>query len=193
MNDVNLARRGMHEFEQSHTKLMAQAGKLGGILIQLPPYFGEEHTGNLLRLISSISTGEYRIFVEVRNKNLYGNRDFEAKISDEKGNMVVVDSPEITLSENIHTRGNTTYFRFHGRNNSIWSKRGPDRNARYDYEYSRTELVDIKSKILSATRPGDEIFIFFNNHPSGKAPKNAALLMDLLGIKRGNTRQKTLI
>jgi len=80
------------------------------------------------------------------------------------------------------------YVRLHGRNTEEWFKRhrgdDPDRSQRYDYSYSEQELVPWKERITKiksdlGTQP---VWVYFNNHPRGNAPRNALMLIQLLGI-----------
>ncbi len=173
--------------------MLDRAGKLGAVLIQLPPFFRMEHSDKLLQLLSSFSTEKYRAFVEVREKTLYRNSALENDIINEGASMVSLDSPESHLEDNFHSSGNVKYVRLHGRNEGTWWKRNQDRNARYDYEYSGIELTELKKTIMSGTKEGDEIFIYFNNHPAGKAPRNASHLLDILGFRRSGGSQQTLL
>jgi uncharacterized protein YecE (DUF72 family) len=94
------------------------------------------------------------------------------------------------------------YVRFHGRNTDIWFKKGAGsskgtkasdkeisddepqdpkgRFNRYDYLYTEEELSPWKEKLEDKFEEG---YVYFNNHPRGKGPKNALMLMDLLGVK----------
>jgi uncharacterized protein YecE (DUF72 family) len=60
-------------------------------------------------------------------------------------------------------------------------------SARYDYEYTADELRSWSEKIKRIVTDFDakRIWVYFNNHPLGKAPRNALMLMNLLGISRG--------
>lgn len=193
ISDTNSACSQMYQFEKSHLEILARANKLGAVLIQLPPFFKVEHTTKLLQLLSSFSARDYNVFVEVREKELYLNGDLESEILNEGADMVSVDSPAAELSGNFHSTGNVKYIRLHGRNTSAWWKRNTDRNVKYDYEYSEPELVGIKNTIFTGTKPGDQIFIFFNNHPSGKAPRNASRMLELVGTKTPGDKQGKLL
>lgn len=71
------------------------------------------------------------------------------------------------------------YLRFHGHRKDVWFK-GESGMERYDYEYSLDELSPWAERVEEL---GEEtVRIYFNNHPKGKAPKNAMTLMDHLGI-----------
>ena len=92
------------------------------------------------------------------------------------------------------------YVRFHGHNQDLWFKKGagsskgmenkknsaaeaPDpkgRYNRYDYLYTEEELKPWKTHL---EEDFEDRYIYFNNHPRGKGPKNALMLMDLLSVK----------
>lgn len=193
ITDTNRACSMMYEFENTHLQILAREDKLGAVLVQLPPFFKIQHLDKLAQFLSSFSVMDYRVFVEVRQKELYQNREIEAVIHEEGASMVSVDSPEATLENNFHTSGSVKYIRLHGRNNSMWWKRGATRDEKYDYEYSEAELVNLKNTVYSSTSVRDEIFIYFNNHPSGKAPRNASRFSELIGMVPGGNRQNTLM
>ncbi len=193
ISDTNASCKKMYDFEKSHLEVLSAAGKLGAVLVQLPPYFREEHLDKLLQLLSSFSVRDYRVFIEVRQKSLYLNHEFESAVQKEGANMVSVDSPEARIEENYHSGSPRKYIRLHGRNTAAWWKKNAGRDEKYDYEYSRQELEDVKATIMSGVTPGDEIFIYFNNHPMGKAPRNATIMMELMGQTVTGNRQKTII
>jgi uncharacterized protein YecE (DUF72 family) len=68
----------------------------------------------------------------------------------------------------------------HGRNVKNWWK--GDNVSRYDYEYSVEELKPWVNRIcdMDAAPATKEVYVVFNNHALGKAPKNAAMLEELL-------------
>lgn len=192
ISNTNRACSELYEFQKTHLEVLDRAGKLGAVLLQLPPFFRIEHSEKLLQLLSSIRTEEYRVFVEVRGKSLYRNAGLESQIIGGGASMVSLDSPESHLEDNFHSSGKIKYVRLHGRNEEAWRARNPDRNARYDYEYSEGELMGLEKTIMTGTGDGDEIFIYFNNHPAGKAPRNASHLLGMLGIGTGGGSQQTL-
>lgn len=101
----------------------------------------------------------------------------------------IVDGPSFptVIADSAVKTG--AYVRLHGRNAEEWFKRhrgdDPDRSQRYDYSYTEQELVPWKERItkiktdLGGTEP---VWVYFNNHPRGNAPRNALMLMQLLGI-----------
>jgi uncharacterized protein YecE (DUF72 family) len=71
------------------------------------------------------------------------------------------------------------YIRLHGRNKEAWW--GKDEHARYDYLYSDSEVEAWAARIQRITELADRILVYFNNHPFGKAVRNAQTLEKLLG------------
>jgi len=55
-----------------------------------------------------------------------------------------------------------------------------NRDAGYDYMYSKPNLEKIKNKIESIAAQADQTFVAANNHPRGQAPANAVELKALL-------------
>lgn len=193
LRNTNSAASNLYRFQETHLALLESNGVLGPVLIQLPPYFRLDHTDKLVQLMSAIDTGKYSVFVEPRNKELYRNPEFRDEVNHAGGNVVSVDSPEISLRENLPLTGRASYIRLHGRNTESWFRRGVGKDEKYDYEYSHQELTGIRDIISKGPISGDEIFIYFNNHPSGKAPRNARSLMDMLGLSGPDSRQKKLV
>lgn len=181
----------MEKFEKTHLQLFASSGKLGAVLIQMPPYFKEKHLENLLSLLSGSDHEKFRYFVEVRRKELYYNKALRKNLGKIGIGIVEIDSPE-KIMENLGSNGDKVYIRFHGRNIDSWEK--PDSpSSRYEYYYSQEELRNFRNMIIENRDKYKEIFIYFNNHPKGNAPNNALELREMLDIPdRQPDFQKTL-
>lgn len=182
----------MLKFQQTHLDLLSGNGLLGAVLFQLPPYFRLEHTHKLLQVISSFDHERFSCFVEPRHKELFGNPGFLKALSEEGINVVSIDSPDVELMQSVHEGSAKHYFRFHGRNKEQWSRKGAAKLDKYDYMYTGKEIESFVRIVSPLASRGDEIFIFFNNPPSGKAPANAIQMMDMLGFGPHPTMQKTL-
>jgi uncharacterized protein YecE (DUF72 family) len=63
------------------------------------------------------------------------------------------------------------YFRFHGRNAEMWWK--GDSETRYRYLYSPEEVDELANRVKSAAQRTMLLFVLFNNHWRGYAPRNA--------------------
>jgi len=70
------------------------------------------------------------------------------------------------------------YVRLHGRNKEAWW--GKDDHARYDYLYSDSEMEALAERIKRITEQARRILVYFNNHPFGKAVRNAQTLFKIL-------------
>ena len=189
---TNEACSEMKKFQESHLDFLSREGIMGAVLFQLPPYFKMEHLDRLIQLIASFDRNEFTCFVEPRNPELYGNSDFNRSMGKAGVYVASVDSPEMELPSNLHQEAGRHYFRFHGRNSSQWFKKGAGKLEKYDYLYTRSELESFVRVISPLASRGDEIFIFFNNHPSGKAPANAIQAKELMGIPAHKAHQDKL-
>ncbi|MFZ0012419.1 MAG: DUF72 domain-containing protein [Halobacteriota archaeon] len=190
------------EFENTVVSPISQNQLLGAILIQLTPYVKRiEHgyrTDNLEKLdalLAALHTDDYAYFVEFRHASWLDSArlDFEpgTKAMLERNNVTpcIVDGPSFPTVIVDSAAKTGAYVRLHGRNTEEWFKRhrgdDPDRSQRYDYSYTEQELVPWKERVTKMkTDPGgtEPVWVYFNNHPRGNAPRNALMLMQLLGI-----------
>ena len=74
----------------------------------------------------------------------------------------------------------TAYIRLHGRNKEEWW--GKDDHSRYDYLYSDSEIEAWAARIKRICEQARRVLVYFNNHPFGKAVRNAQTLAKRLGI-----------
>lgn len=98
-----------------------------------------------------------------------------------------VDQPVIGDSLTPRTRidGEAgAYFRLHGRNSREWFKPSTNRDLRYDYLYSRSELTPFVAPIREAAAAAARVAVVMNNHFRGQAVANAVEIKSmLLGAK----------
>lgn len=179
------------QFTQNCTKPLLDAGKLGAVLIQLPPQLGfsGESMTDLEKAFEIISDGRTQFAVEFRNRGWLdtGGRELRAEaieLLDSFGFCTVITDGPAFPSTTAMTADHA-YLRFHGRNVDIWytgADEDDSRINRYDYLYSRGELEGWASRIRSISELVGTARIYFNNHGRAKAAKNALETMDLLGI-----------
>lgn len=163
---------------------LAEAGKLGVILLQFPPSFhasvqNVEHLGMLLGALA-----DYPLGVELRHRS-WSHRKAETRslLEGHRATWVVIDEPKFVSSirQEVEPLGGMLYLRFHGRNAAKWWKH--DRaEERYDYLYSENELRPFAErirKILAGTLLR-RAFVFFNNHARGQAVQNAQMLLKMM-------------
>ncbi len=120
------------------------AGKLGGILLQFPPYVVfRDASFDYLRWACTQLAG-YDVLVEFRHRSWFDdeNRAETLAILEElQASNVIVDAPKTAARNLIPTVPALTspliYVRFHGRNAETWNIRGKSAAERFDYLYSR--------------------------------------------------------
>jgi len=172
-NEADIYRRGIDP--------LAEAGKLGGILVQFPWSFKNtpESRAWLERLVGEFR--RYPLFVEVRH-NSWATADFLAFLDANEAGFVEVDQPlfSSSLTPGERVTAKRGYVRFHGRNKANWFAEGAGRNARYDYLYNEAELADWVGRIRKISTKAEKVFVFSNNHFRGQAAVNSLELKSLL-------------
>jgi uncharacterized protein YecE (DUF72 family) len=179
------------------------AGKLGGILFQLPPYIVPRASSyEYLEWAASQLEG-LPLLVEFRHRSwLDGAQTAETlRFLEERGmSFVVVDSPPVeskAVAPTVVARtGPIAYVRFHGRNAETWHKRGGGAAERFDYLYTPEELEEWVGPLKELADGAESAYAFFNNNnrspaPPGsgaefvaQAPTNATMLRKLLDVAR---------
>ncbi len=172
---------------------LRDAGKLGGILMQFPPYFcarsGDEERRNTeyLEYMRDKLDG-YRVLVEFRHPSwVRGDRAERTLrwLADHDCVYVSVDSPQFethcTMPPLAALTSDWAYVRFHGRNTDTYFKRTETSADRFDYLYSADELREWEPKIRDLARDADKTFVLFNNNKYDYAQRNAADIATILG------------
>jgi uncharacterized protein YecE (DUF72 family) len=157
---------------------LAEAGKLGAILMQFPWSFKytDENREYLEKLIASFS--DYPLVVEVRHSSWNKLEVYQAL--EERGvGFCNIDQPLFARSIKPSARATSPvgYIRLHGRNYESWFKEmgdNPEEKAeRYNYLYSLEELRPWIENIKEVAAQTRETFVITNNHFRGKGVVNA--------------------
>ena len=170
---------------------MERARKMQAHLLQLPPSFKmSAHFSALETFLGywnewretsgkglckeGFSSKSWRLAVEFRHKSWMQAKTFELLERSGAAYCAVIE-PILPPRMDI-TRNDLFYLRFHGysENKPFWN-----------YHFSDSELTEwanILQTVFEAHPRADKL-IYFNNHFSGNAVKNAADLMPKLGIK----------
>jgi uncharacterized protein YecE (DUF72 family) len=160
-------------------KPLAASGKLKGYLAQFPNSFKNTEAGRKYVRETRKLLGDHPLFVEFRHASW--NKEPVARFLAENDiGYVNVDEPPLRglLPPQEFVTNNLGYVRFHGRNEKDWWEgKG---SARYDYSYGETELEGWLIRISSILGKAFKAYIFFNNHPGGKAVKNARQMIELI-------------
>jgi uncharacterized protein YecE (DUF72 family) len=165
---------------------LVEAGKLLSILIQLPPTFTrEEHFGALKSFIKEWPDDPrergYHLTVEFRHESWMEESVFEYLKENEITYCAVIE-PKLPDRMDV-TAPEFAYIRFHGFGKDIW----------FDYLFTETQIADWAKKVKKVIEKASMVGIYFNNHFSGYAVKNALMMMGALGFKPKKDPKKVSI
>ena len=150
---------------------LSSSGKLGCILVQLPPKFTYDRDVEKLEAFLDMIPDDYEFAIEFRNSSWM--RDETWKILREHNvAYCVVDEP--SLPPEVHVTANFAYFRWHGRSRRPW----------YNYHYSEEELKEWVPKINATSKRVEKIYGYFNNHFHGYAVENCIEFMQMLKVAK---------
>jgi uncharacterized protein YecE (DUF72 family) len=152
---------------------LKSAGKLGAILIQLPPSFSVAQFRQTESFLDRLPLG-YEYAVEFRHPSWETEGPWEMlKHYNVAG--VTTDSPDPKLGflSNISVTADHAFIRFHGRNQGYW----------YNYSYDKAELEPWAAKVKKMQKDPEvkRLRIYFNNHYGAKAVENALQFKEMLG------------
>ncbi|RMG60852.1 MAG: DUF72 domain-containing protein [Calditrichaeota bacterium] len=158
---------------------LVEAGKFSGFLAQFPYSFkNTPENRDYLKQTRELA-GDYPLFVEFRNWTWNRQEVFQFLRENNLG-YVNVDQPRLRglLPPQSVLTTDAGYVRFHGRNKQEWWQ--GTNETRYNYLYTEEELKEWLGRIATLLKQSKRTHIFFNNHPQGKAVKNALQLKALL-------------
>jgi len=209
--DFEKAYTGLKAFEAAVLNPLYEQNLIGAVLVQMSPYFrlgpDEKKERAALKLLEDflqvLPTDRYDWALELRHNSWLAKGKGKAMTLVPEA-ASVIKKFRVMLCEtdgpgfpDLRLPGaKKVYVRFHGHNQDLWFKKGagsskgmeekeetPDpkgRHNRYDYLYTDKELEPWKKHL---EEDFEEKYVYFNNHPRGKGPKNALMLMNLLGVK----------
>jgi len=170
---------------------LREAGKLGGLLFQMPPYVVWKPSSlDYLEWAREQVGGDTFLF-EPRHRSWFAE-DIRAELLrwlEARGmSWVVVDAPKVDAGNVpatlIAATTPTAYVRFHGRNAGTWNTRGGSAAHRFDYTYDESELREWVSPLRELSADAEATYAFFNNNNQtngvAQAPAGAFLLRKLL-------------
>jgi uncharacterized protein YecE (DUF72 family) len=162
----------------------AEAGKLGGILVQLAPYVvPKPQSWEYLEWLRA-QLPEDDLLVEFRHRSWFDdeNRDETLRFLERHGmSTVVVDAPHTEAKNVIPTvvavTGPVAYVRFHGRNAETWNVRGGSAADRFDYLYPTEELEEWVEPLQELAATADQAFVLFNTNRWSQSPDGSGQLV----------------
>jgi len=174
---------------------LRETRKLGGILMQFPPYVVPKPASLDYLEWAHAQLGADEMLVEFRHASwLDDEHRGETLAFLERNHMtyVIVDAPRTgarnVLPTVVATTSPTAYVRFHGRNAATWNKRTGSAAERFDHLYSDDELREWVEPLSELAGRSDTVYAMFNNNGRSdttagtiaQAPVNAQMLRSLL-------------
>jgi len=160
-------------------KPLDKKGKLGCILVQLPPYYDSKSGMSEFAKFCSRLPSSFRFAVEFRNESWINDETWSLL---KKHNLayVISDSVVRKFATPVLTSESHAFIRWHGR------------KAWYNYNYSKKELEIWSRKLRKILDKVPVVYGYFNNDVNAYAPFNALDLLEMLD-KKADNRQKLKI
>jgi uncharacterized protein YecE (DUF72 family) len=162
------AERELDAFLQA-IKPLESAGKLGCLLVQLPPSFTFDEIGNLESFMQLLPP-HIHFAVEFRHES-WDRKEAQDLLQKYGVANTTTDSPIEFLSKPVVTTPTHAYVRWHGRGSPVW----------FDYTYSEDELRPWVSKLREIESKAKMVYAYFNNHYHANAPVNALQFLEMAG------------
>jgi uncharacterized protein YecE (DUF72 family) len=168
---------------------LAQAGKLGAILLQFPPWFAISRENKRYLEQCREMLPQRRLAVEFRQRSWLEERNAQETLTFLAQNdlsYVCVDEPQGFRSSipplTAVTNPALSVVRFHGRNRENWEARGISAAERFRYLYEEQELAEWVPRIGEVSAQASETHVLFNNCYSDFGVRNAADLVQQLEL-----------
>ena len=167
---LDIRRGAITDFEEFLDKIspLKIAGKLGAVLIQLPPSFNVNDFKNIEVFLERLpNSNTYDYAVEFRHPSWKTEGPWEM-LKHYNIAAVITDSPpkeNLLFLSDVVVTADHSFIRFHGRNTKghYW----------YNYLYTKEELKPWIEKVSQIRKRTKVLRAYFNNHWGGKAVVNA--------------------
>ena len=166
------------------------SGKMGIVVFQYPPFVIHKKQNLDYILFCKEMMDGFSMGIEFRHGSWLerNNRDSVFRfLREHQLTYIAADEPQYgTLATVPFVSEVTTdiaYFRFHGRNNETWLKKGVETSLRYDYLYSDRELEEFIPPLSSIDQKAKVTYAMFNNCHGASATRNATKLKEMVKRK----------
>ena len=187
LRDLNdEAKEALFGFFRDGIAPLTEAGKLGAVLLQFPPWFfpsneSREHILEVRERLGLPVTVEFRHGSWFNDKNRDRTLDF---LSKNALPYVIVDEPQGFKSSVPSvlevTSPDLAIVRFHGRNAETWDKKGLTPAERFKYLYKEAELEEWVPRVREVAQKAKSTHLLFNNCYANYGTTNARQLAELL-------------
>ncbi len=161
---------------------LREAGKLGPLLVQLPPSFGRNKLDKLQEFLDALPRKKnyYKFAIEFRNKSwLKDSEEVNELLRKYNIAKTVVDEP--LLPVDLTGTADFAFIRWHGRGERPW----------YNYRYNQEELEPWVERVKNEMKGTQKIYGYFNNHFHGYAIENGLEFLEKLNLAT-KEQQETL-
>ena len=161
------------------------AGKLGVLLFQFPPWFTISKKNKAYVLQCAKRAAPMKICVEFRNRTWMEERNVKETLDFLEGHglpYVCVDMPQgfkSSVPPVVAATSDLAVIRFHGHNAEEWESGSVQR--RFAYLYTQKELEEWAPRIEKLADEAKETHVLMNNCHKDYAQRNASELAGLLG------------
>ena len=164
---------------------LVKANKLGTILFQFPPWFTIRRSNKQYVLEVAKRCSPLRVAIEFRHESWFAGDNRQETLdllSKHKLPFVCVDMPQghkSSIPPVVEATSDLALIRFHGHSDKWTSK---DIYEKFGYLYSSQELKSWAPKVRQLAESAGTAHVLMNNCYSDYAQRNAAELVDLLGL-----------
>jgi uncharacterized protein YecE (DUF72 family) len=170
---------------------LAEAGKLGAVLFQFPPWFtvGEANRDYLRRIPARLPG--WRAAVEFRGGGWMEPPAAAGTLAllERAGlSYVCVDEPQTARTSTppvVAATAPLAYVRLHGRNADTWNITSGAASDRFKYLYGDDELEEWVPQVGELARQASSVHVLFNNNYEDWGMQNARRMAQLLGVGTG--------
>ena len=162
---------------------LVEAGKLGLLLFQFPPWFTIRRSNKQTLLEVAARCAPLRIAVEFRHASWFDGDNATETLEFLRQHslpIVCVDMPQgynSSIPPIVEATSDLAVVRFHGHSDKWTSK---DIHEKFGYEYSSAELAGWAPKLRDLSEKSGHVQVFMNNCYSDYAQRNASTLIELL-------------
>ncbi|MET8265639.1 DUF72 domain-containing protein [Micromonospora arida] len=162
---------------------LVEAGKLGALLFQFPPWFTIKRANKQYLLEVAKRCAPLRPVYEFRHASWFEGDNADetlAFLREHKLPYVCVDMPQghrSSLPPVLAATADLAVMRFHGHSDKWTSK---DIHEKFGYHYSKRELADWAPKLRELADEAGQTHVLMNNCYRDYAQTNAKTLADLL-------------
>lgn len=163
---------------------LAEAGKLGALLFQFPPWFGIKRSNKDFLLEVAARCGTLRPVFEFRHASWFDGDNAAETLEFLRRHelaYVCVDMPQghrSSVPPILEATADLAVVRFHGHSDKWTSK---DIYEKFGYRYSDAELAEWAPKLRALAARTDTTHVLMNNCCRDFAQRNASTLIELLG------------